>query len=58
MLRRMDAQFLAAGGHVDLAARAVLALAGPGLGIVLAPPRPARELGGGELVGRLRVRPG
>jgi hypothetical protein len=37
-------QFLCAAGHVDLAARAALELAGPGLGIVLDPPRYVREL--------------
>jgi hypothetical protein len=38
------AQFLRAGGHVDLAARAVLALAGAGLGLVFEPPVRVREL--------------
>jgi hypothetical protein len=37
-------QYLHAAGHVELAHRAVLALAGPGLGIVLAPPATVREL--------------
>ena len=37
----------AAAGHVDLAARAALALAGPGLGLVLMPPRRVRDLAAG-----------
>jgi hypothetical protein len=41
------AQYLRAAGHLDLAHRAALALAGPGLGLVLAPPRTMRELAAG-----------
>ena len=42
-----SAQFLRAAGHLDLAQRAVLALAGPGLGLVLVPPVYMRDLAAG-----------
>ncbi len=45
-------QYLSAAGHVDLAARAALALAGPELGLVLDPPRYVRDLAAVAELGR------